>query len=317
MSRTLTLNSVSARTTASLVLAVGLLAGSTGALFIRYAEMEQVSPLFIVATRLVLGAAVLTPLVITRYSADLHALSRRDLCFAGVAGFFQAIQFATFIIALQHMTVLVNQVLTNASPIWVAILEVTFLKGKLTAAIWFGLFLGLGGGLIIALSPSSAASGIPNSTLGIVLSITSSVAGAFYMTIGRKVRAKVAAVPYIWLVYSSAAITATIALQVTHTPITGYTTNGYFWVLMLTLFAQLIGHSAYNYALGYLPATVVSNSSLIIVVNSTILAVLAFHEIPDFWKILGSAAITGGVILVSVAQSRAIFADLPVDMIND
>ena len=77
------------------------------------------------------------------------------------------------------------------------------------------------------------------------------------------------------------------------------------WLLMLTLVPQLIGHSMFNFTLGYLPATLISISTQTVVVTSSILAFFIFDEVPLPLQILGSAVIVTGVLLAIWGQAKA------------
>jgi drug/metabolite transporter (DMT)-like permease len=289
---------------------LGLIGGSTGTLFIRLAQREGVSSLTIAAARLTLGALVLTPFVLRGHWTEVRQLDRRDLGLAALAGVLIATHFMTLIVALQYTSILVNLVLTNSSPIWVALLEAYWLKSPPKQSMWFGLMLAFGGTVIIALSGANDSGLGHNPTLGIGLSALSSVAAAFYAILGRKVRAKVSFFPYVWLLFGSGAIVATcVALvsgTVTGTNMTTINPNGAVWLIMLTLCTQLMGHASYNYALGYFPATVVSLIGQAVIVTSAIIGYFAFNEIPQpLWlKTLGSAAIIAGVVWVTLAQPR-------------
>ena len=64
-----------------LALALGILAVSTAAIFIRYAQAEAPS-LVIAAYRLSLAALLIAPFALSRRRAELAALGRRDLWLA-------------------------------------------------------------------------------------------------------------------------------------------------------------------------------------------------------------------------------------------
>jgi drug/metabolite transporter (DMT)-like permease len=73
----------------------------------------------------------------------------------------------------------------------------------------------------------------------------------------------------------------------------------YFWILMLALLPQLIGHSTYNWALRYLPASLVATANLGEPLGSALLAYLILTERPTALTILGGALILAGIYLAS------------------
>jgi drug/metabolite transporter (DMT)-like permease len=62
---------------------------------------------------------------------------------------------------------------------------------------------------------------------------------------------------------------------------------------------QLIGHSVFNYALGFLPASYVSLMVLGEPVGSGLLAILVLGEWPVLLQVAGSALILIGIIVAS------------------
>jgi len=68
-------------------------------------------------------------------------------------------------------------------------------------------------------------------------------------------------------------------------------------VLLLALVPQLVGHTTYNWALRYLPASLVAIATLGEPVGSTILAYLFLQEDPGWLKVYGGALILAGIWL--------------------
>lgn len=293
---------------AYLVLVLGIVAVSSSAVLIRLAQGEGLPSLLVAASRLVIAAAILTPLALRRYRPHLQRLSRFDLLLAAISGLFLALHFATWVTSLEYTSVLISVVLVTTSPLWVALLEVFVLKSRLTGLIIMGLLLALAGGVVIGLSgQTDPASGsfTPEATLGAALSLAGAVTVSIYLIIGRKLRAQLPVIPYIWLVYGFAAIIMTAWVLLASVPMTGYSTEGYLWLLALGLIPQLIGHSSWNYVLGYLPATFVSLASQLEPVFSALLALFLFGEQPLPMQVAGSAVILGGVMLATLGQSRS------------
>ena len=75
------------------------------------------------------------------------------------------------------------------------------------------------------------------------------------------------------------------------------------YVFLLAVLSQLIGHSGMNYALRYLPATIIGVSAQLIVISSAILAFFIFAEIPTIFQVIGSGIIIIGVIFAIRGQN--------------
>lgn len=267
-------------------LIIAIVAFSFAGVLLRLAQGAGVPSLVIASSRLLLSALIVTPLVLTRHRQELASLARREALLAMGAGTLAGIHFIILIVSLEHTTVLLNQVIINTGPIWVALMEYLFLKTRFKGRIYLSLGIALIGGLLIAASGFSTESEAHggNITLGNLLALIASVMGAIYLIVGRSVRQRVSLLPYIWIVYGSGGIMAWIVVILSGTPIFGYGLDGYFWILMVTIVPQLIGHSMFNFALGYMPATLVSLSGQVVSFTAGILAFFLFNESPTCWN---------------------------------
>lgn len=289
------------------VILMGIIATSSGSIFIKLAQAEGVPSLLIAAARMTIASLVLTPIVFSRYRSQLPLLSRNQLIMAACSGFFLALHFATWIKSFEYTIVLVSVVLVSTSPLWAAMLEVIFLRARLSRVILLSLIVGIAGSVIVALpNEESAITSLGNNPiLGSLLALSGAVAVSIYYVIGRKLRSSLSLLPYIWLVYGCAAIILIIVVVLSGTPITGYSFQGYLWLVVMALVPQLIGHSSFNFALKYFPASYVGIAGQLEPVLSAILAFLLFTEKPASVQIIGSIIILSGVILASLSQSRS------------
>jgi drug/metabolite transporter (DMT)-like permease len=288
------------RTRLLLILAAGVLAVSTAAIFIRLAQDESAPSLVLAAARLTVAALVLTPVVFRRHKRELQTISRQDLKWAMIAGIVLGLHFATWISSLEYTAVVNSVVLVTTAPLWVAMMAPLFLGEKMTRWTAIGLGLALGGGILVALSGDT---GEPSTRhdplLGNGLALFGAVMAAIYFMVGRRLRARLSVTLYAWMVYSSAAILLISVVIISGQRVTGFPAEVYLWMILMGLIPQLIGHSAFNYALGYLPAAYVSLMVLGEPLGSGILAILLLGEWPVLLQVIGSAFILGGIIAAS------------------
>ena len=296
---------------AYVVILVAVVATSSAAILIRYALDETMPPLMIAASRLAVATIALTPLAIRRYRDRIARLSRREWLLILISGICLAIHFTAWVSSLQHITVLVSVVIVSTGPIWVAILEVFFLKIRLSRLVVAGLLTALAGGVIIgiplgghALQTAQAAVEPSATATGGILAWIGALSISVYMLIGRKLRATLPVIPYVWLVYGAASLCAIAIMIATFTPVTGFRAQGYLILLAMGLIPQLVGHSSLNYLLEYFPAAIVSMFSQLEPIGSAILALALFRELPPDQQIAGSAVILIGVILASRGEIR-------------
>jgi drug/metabolite transporter (DMT)-like permease len=74
-------------------------------------------------------------------------------------------------------------------------------------------------------------------------------------------------------------------------------------MVLLTLFPQLIGHSSYNFALRYIPATQVALAVQVQPVIAAFAALILFAEIPTLLQVIGSAVIILGVLAATLGRN--------------
>lgn len=295
---------------AFVILVIGVAAVSLAAIFIRLAQDEQMPSLLIACGRLLLAALLLTPAVIRlpTYQEQLISLTMRDRLLAFVSGFFLAMHFTAWVTSLEYTTVLISVVLVTTTPIWVALIEVPFLRARLSNLVLVGLVIALAGGLVIGLSGASASSETVtranDQRIGAFLSVVGAITVAVYLVIGRSLRGKLSLTPYIWLVYGIAALIMCVLILISGTIVTGHSTTGYAWIFATALIPQLVGHSSLNYALAYLPATYVSLSTQLEPILSAIAAAIVFGEIPAIAQIMGGGIILFGVVTASIGQAQ-------------
>jgi drug/metabolite transporter (DMT)-like permease len=281
-----------------LVLAIGLMVTSSAAIFIRLAQQAGAPSLVISAWRLTLATLILTPVLLVRHRAELKALTLHQLGLALLAGLMLAVHFATWISSLEYTSVLISVVLVTTNPLFVAVLSPLLLREHISRRTLFAVILAMLGGIVITAAGSAGTAPKQDAPLlGAALAIIGAVTVALYFIIGRRLRATMTVIPYIWLTYGAAAVALVIMmLAAGQGPVVlTLAPSAYVWMTLVALLPQLIGHSSYNYALGYLSAAFVSLTLLFEPVGSTLLAVLFLNERPNATQIGG-----GVVILVAL-----------------
>ena len=299
-----------------LVLAFGILAVSTASVFIRYAQ-EYAPSLVIAAYRLTIASLILTPLALTGRRQELAGLGRKSLVLGLLSGFFLALHFATWISSLEYTSVASSVVLVSTTPLWVALLSPFTLKERINRNVWIGMGLALIGGIIVGVSDSCSWHGgslvCPpvsefikgQAFFGDMLALIGALMGASYIIIGRRLRAGMSLIGYIFIVYGMAAVVLIILVFSAGYPATGYPPIAYVWFLLLALVPQLLGHSSFNWALKYLSAAYVSISLLGEPIGSTILAYIILDEVPSGIKIFGAILILAGIYIASLSERQS------------
>jgi drug/metabolite transporter (DMT)-like permease len=289
------------RTESGVVLTIGIIAVSTASIFIRYAQAE--APSLVIATyRMAVASVVLAPLAWHRYRAELRSLLATEWRLAAGAGIFLALHFATWVTSLEYTSVASSVVLLSTSPLWVAMAAWLFLRERLTLPVAFGLIIALGGGLIIGLNDTQHGAGRAP-LLGDALALIGALMLTGYWLVGRRVRVGASLVPYVAVVYTVATVVLLTTSTVARQSLVGYQPVIYLWFVLLGLVPQLIGHSSFNWALAYMPATFVAIATLGEPIGSTLLAYVLLSETPSLLKIFGAALILAGIGVTLSSQA--------------
>ena len=303
MIRTKTLAPSSAQL--GVLVAVSIFAWSFGPICVRFAFQYDLPPALVAFGRMITGSLMFAPYIIYRGRREIGRMPARSRGLAVAAGALFGMNITLMATSLTHISIMINQALIATIPIWVAVFEVTLLKGKLSRAIWSGIMVALGGGLVVAFASAGAPaiSEDGNPGLGVLLAAISACSAALYITIGRKVRSTTSFIPYIWLVYTAGAAVTLLIIALTRVSLVGYDIRGYLWVLLLAILAQIIGHGVLNFVLKYLSPTVITVTAQVMPVLAAFWAFVIFSEIPTSWQILGSALLLLGVAIVLRSQN--------------
>lgn len=272
-------------------LLLGVLAASTASPLIRLAQQETAS-LAVAAWRMLLAALLLAPFALTACRAELCSMTRREWVLALTSGFFLALHFATWISSLALTSVAVSVVLVATSPLWVGLISHLFLGERLTRHQGLGLAVALAGSAVIGFGDAGQGT---HRLVGDGLALAGALSAAGYFLIGRRLRARLSLVGYVFPVYSTAAIVLLMAAGLAGAPMAGYAPTTWLWLLLLALGPQILGHSSLNWALRHVSATFVTLATLGEPIGSTLLAWLILREAPTWAAVLG-----GGLILVGI-----------------
>jgi len=278
-----------------LALVLGIVAVSSGSIFARFAQADAPS-LAIAAFRLSLATLFLLPAAWLRYRRELRDLPAREWGWLLLSGLFLAVHFATWITSLEYTSVASSVALVSTSPLWVALIAWIAWREPMKASLLAGLGLALAGSAVISVAEAQASiSARP--FLGNALALSGALAVSGYWLIGRRLRRHLPLVPYVTVVYGSAALLLLTAALFLRQPLTGFKPATYGWFLMLALLPQLLGHSSFNWALGHLPAAYVAVATLGEPIGAALLAFLLLGETPGFLKMLAAALILAGIYL--------------------
>jgi drug/metabolite transporter (DMT)-like permease len=246
-----------------------------------------------------LGALVIAPVALLRSRTELRGVSRRVLWLAALAGAMLAAHFATFVPSLGLTSVASASALVCSQAVWAALFG-RLLGERLPRRAWIGAAVAFAGVLMVTgvdVSLSSRALG------GDVLALLGGFFGGLYIVAGGYVRGQLSTTPYTAICYGVAAMVLLAACLVGGQALGGYASDDWARILAITVLAQLLGHSVFNFALRSTSPTVISLVTLFTVPIAAIIAALALGQTPPLAAVPALGLLLAGTALVIRARS--------------
>jgi len=282
---------------AYLALSAGIVSLSFSAMFVRWANAPGPMTAFY---RLFFSVFLLLPFVLPRLQKN-PAVRSRLLIFPFLAGVFTAFDLALWTASLSFTTASNATLLGNTSPLWVALGTWLILKQKLTAEFWRGLMIALMGAVLIMGTDFILH---PRFGVGDAMALFTGFFYGGYFLFTQKSRASFDPIVHIWFVGIGASLSLLIVNLALRNPFFGFDRNTWLIFLATALVSQMIGYTSLAFALGHLPASVVSPTMILQPVVTTLLAIPLLAEIPSVWQAIGGAVALVGIFLVNQSHLR-------------
>jgi drug/metabolite transporter (DMT)-like permease len=260
-------------------LGAGILALSLSAMFVRWADAPGPVTAFY---RIFFSIFLLLPFFIPRIRNN-PSVATRSIAFPLLAGVFTACDLALWTSSLSYTTASNATLLGNTAPLWVALGTWLIFKQKLSREFWRGLGLTLAGAAVIMGTDFILH---PRFGVGDVMATFTGVFYGGYFLFTEKSRARFDSVVHISglleLGASASLLIVNLALRLS----ARWLRFAQSWLVFLAsaIVSQLIGYMALAYALGHLPASIVSPTMILQPVVTTLLAIPLLGELPTIWQ---------------------------------
>ena len=277
-------------------LLVGMFAISTSAILIRHSNSE---PLVIGTYRQAFATLIFLPFILKDKGEELFSHSYRIIFEMSLTGILLGTHFTFFITSVKETSVAASVLLATCHVVYVAILGWIFFGEKLskkaisgTICALFGILVLFGGDLLDN----------PGNFKGNISAFISGILAGLYYFNGRKLRKTISLPTYAFVVYFFSFLTMYVMVLFQNLEYTNVPISEIQLFLLMALIPTLLGHTMQNWALGYLPAYIVSISLLAEPIGSGILAWFFFQEIPSFGVIIGGLIVIFGLYIVIKAE---------------
>lgn len=280
-----------------LALAVGVIALSLSAMFVRWAQAPGPVTGFY---RLLFSTILLTPFFILRQRKSDH-MAPSVMLFPALAGIFTALDFTLWNSSLDFTTASNATLLGNTSPLWVALVAMIVFRERLRGKFWLGLAVALTGALLVMGTDFLLH---PRFGLGDLMACGAGIFYAAYQLTTQRGRLHFDPFRYTWLAALSACVVILGVNLLLKNPLTGYSAQTWLAFLGTAVVSHTIGYLSISYALGHLPAHVVSPTLIAQPVLTTLLAIPLLAEIPTRWQSIGGVIALTGIFIVNQAHNR-------------
>jgi drug/metabolite transporter (DMT)-like permease len=256
-----------------------------------------------------MGGSLAVSTALLRRAGELRRLERSVLGSAALAGVALAVHFGTWVPSLTMTSVASATALVCSQPIFTAL--IARLRGRhLRPVAWIGIGVATAGAVLI----TGADFGVSARALaGDLLALVGAVAAAVYVTIGASARRRMSTTSYTAICYATCAVLLLLVCLLCGLRLVGYSANAWLKLVLVTVCAQLLGHSLINVVLRSTSATVVSLIILLEVPGAALIAFVWLHQHPPALALPGVGLLLVGLLVMARIGARADDKGIPAD----
>jgi drug/metabolite transporter (DMT)-like permease len=233
---------------------------------------------------------------------------KSDLPLLVLSGLMLAAHFATWNWSLQETAIASSMTIVYLMPFFTLILSMIFLKEKLSWIQFGAIVIAMVGAIIVGISDFIN----ENSLLGVSVALVGGITAAVYFVIGRKMRERMDVFSYATIVYGICTIFLLVLVlaypQTRNSIIDDLKWQHFLFFGLLALGPSCLGHTLYNYSLGYVKAPIVTVTALFEMFGATLLAFAIFgeDERPTYLVFIGMALVAAGIVITVVYENKAL-----------
>lgn len=220
----------------------------------------------------------------------------RALWFTLLAGLLFAGDLAVWNTAVLMTSAANATFMGNTAPVWVSLGAWLFFRERPRPLFWLGLLVALGGAGVMLSGDGQVGS---QAMLGGGLALIAGMFYAGFFLATRVARSGLSAFASWWISASVSALALLVASLLLGQPLWGYSLTTWLSLLGLALITQACAYLLVNYALGHLPAPIVSTTLLLQPVATLLLAIPFLSEWPTPQDLVGGALVLAGIWIVN------------------
>ena len=282
-----------------LALATAIISQTLSPFFVRWGGADVPGTVF-AFYRLTIGGLLITiPFIMTK--PQMRRWTKIDLFFPILGGLCTAVDLSFWNESLQITSIANATLMSNTAPVWVVLFSLFLLKERLPRSFWIGFALTLIGAAVVLSYDFFLR---PHLSQGDLLALTSALFYGGYYLSTQQGRKRLSVIHYLWIMSAAASFFLLIFCLVLGHPLSGYGVQTVLSFIGAGVVVQCIAYVAVAFALGHLPASIVSPTIILQPVLSTLLAIPVFGEkfIPVQW--LGMSLVLLGIYLIHRSKER-------------
>lgn len=252
-----------------------------------------------------MGAGVTAATLALRRTGELRRSSRRVVGGAAVGGLALAAHFGTWVPSVTMTSVASATALVSTQTIFTAL--IAHVQGRrLPRAAW----VGIAGATVAVVLITGADVGLSSRALaGDLLAVAGGLFVSIYLTIGARVRTQLTTASYTAVCYTVCCAALLLVCVTFGVPLGGYPAGAWLKIALVTVTAQLLGHSLLNVVLRSTSPTLVLLAVLLEVPGAALVAFVWLGQRPPLTAVPGLVLLIVALALVVRARDP----DLPVD----
>lgn len=244
------------------------------------------------------AAAVLSVPVLKRNRQSYRQITSREWFFTSVAGVALALHFVCFMYSMRLTSVAAGTALVCIQGVWIALFQAS--RGvRYRKPVFFGMGIAILG--VVLITGFDLGQG-RDAIIGDLLALAGGVLAAIYTLAGAAARKTMGTATYSSSCYGITAVILLVLCLVAGQPVWGFDATGWLGIILLTVCAQLLGHTAMNHLLNVLGPLTVSTLILLEIPGAALLAALVLGQVVPTATYLGLAVILLGLVLVVRGQ---------------
>ena len=234
---------------------------------------------------------------------QLAQVSKKELLLSFISGAFLFMHYYTWYSSVKLTNVASAAVLASFHPLVVIFITVFIYRKRISWKSVLAIIVALGGGVLIICSDLQALSG--GKLSGNLLALAAGICMGVYFAIGGKVRQSVEGSIYVMLVFASCWICFALSNIFSGTPLTGYPTMDYVYILCLAFICQIGSHAVFNLCMGHVSSLYVSAWETGDPVFSTLLAFLMLRQIPSGAEVIGCIIVVAALLVYNKFEQES------------